>query len=102
FAPRGVILSGGPESVTFEQTPRAPQIVFELGVPVLGICYGQQTMAAQLGGKVESSTKREFGYARVRMHGHSRLFKGIRDEVDAGGAEYLHVWMSHGERVTAL
>ena len=102
FAPRGIILSGGPESVTFEQTPRAPQIVFELGVPVLGICYGQQTMAAQLGGKVESSTKREFGYARVRMHGHSRLFKGIRDEVDAGGAEYLHVWMSHGDRVTAL
>jgi GMP synthase (glutamine-hydrolysing) len=102
FAPRGVILSGGPESVTAEATPRAPQAVFELGVPVLGICYGQQTMAAQLDGKVESSNHREFGYARVRMHGHSKLFKGIRDEAEASGAEYLHVWMSHGDRVTAL
>ncbi len=102
FAPRGIILSGGPESVTLAQTPRVPRAVFELGVPVLGICYGQQAMAAQLGGKVESSTKREFGYARVRMHGHSQLFKGIRDETDASGAEYLHVWMSHGDRVTAL
>ncbi len=102
FAPRGVILSGGPESVTLEQTPRAPQGVFELKVPILGICYGQQTMAAQLGGKVESSNKREFGYARVRMHGHSKLFKGIRDEAESSGAEYLHVWMSHGDRVTQL
>ncbi len=102
FAPRGVILSGGPESVTLAQTPRAPQTVFELGVPVLGICYGQQTMAAQLGGKVEGSDEREFGYARVRMHGHSKLFKGIRDEAESSGAEYLHVWMSHGDCVTAL
>ncbi len=102
FAPRGIILSGGPESVTEAETPRAPQAVFELGVPVLGICYGQQTIAAQLGGGVESSDKREFGYARVRMHGHSRLFKGIRDEVAEGGQEYLHVWMSHGDRVTRL
>ena len=102
FAPRGIILSGGPESVTLEETPRAPQFVFEAGVPVLGICYGQQTMAAQLGGKVEGSNKREFGYARVRMHGHSKLFKNVRDETEANGAEYLHVWMSHGDRVTAL
>jgi GMP synthase (glutamine-hydrolysing) len=102
FAPRGIILSGGPETVTAEETPRAPAEVFALGVPVLGICYGQQTMAAQLGGKVESSNKREFGYARVRMHGHSRLFKNIRDEVEPNGAEYLHVWMSHGDRVTQL
>ena len=102
FAPRGVILSGGPETVTAAETPRAPQVVFELGVPVLGICYGQQTMAAQLGGQVESSDHREFGYARVRMHGHSKLFKGIRDEVEPSGAEYLHVWMSHGDRVTSL
>lgn len=102
FAPRGVILSGGPESVTADAAPRAPQTVFDLGVPVLGICYGQQTMAAQLGGKVESSNKREFGYARVRMHGHSKLFKGVRDEAEDSGAEYLHVWMSHGDRVTAL
>jgi GMP synthase (glutamine-hydrolysing) len=102
FAPRGVILSGGPETVTAAATPRAPQVVFELGVPVLGICYGEQTMAAQLGGQVEGSDHREFGYARVRMHGHSKLFKGIRDEVEPNGAEYLHVWMSHGDRVTAL
>ena len=102
FAPRGVILSGGPESVTAEETPRAPQLVFELGVPVLGICYGQQTMAAQLGGEVEGSDHREFGYAKVRMRGHSRLFKGIRDEVADNGQEFLHVWMSHGDRVTEL
>jgi GMP synthase (glutamine-hydrolysing) len=102
FAPKGIILSGGPESVTLDETPRAPQIVFEMNVPVLGICYGQQTMAAQLGGKVESSNHREFGYARVRMHGHSKLFKGVRDEIEDSGAEYLHVWMSHGDRVTAL
>jgi len=102
FAPRGIILSGGPESVTLDDTPRAPQAVFDANVPVLGICYGQQTMAMQLGGKVEGSSEREFGYARVRMHGHSRLFKNIRDESESSGAEYLHVWMSHGDRVTAL
>ncbi len=102
FAPRGIILSGGPESVTEAETPRAPQLVFELGVPVLGICYGQQTMAAQLGGRVETSERREFGYAQVRMRGHSRLFKGIRDEVADDGQEFLHVWMSHGDRVTQL
>ncbi len=102
FAPRGIILSGGPESVTEAETPRAPQLVFELGVPVLGICYGQQTMAAQLGGGVEGSDHREFGYAKVRMRGHSKLFKGIRDEVADNGQEFLHVWMSHGDRVTRL
>ncbi len=102
FAPRGIILSGGPESVTFAETPRAPQAVFELGVPVLGICYGQQTMAAQLGGTVEAGTKREFGYARVRMHGHSKLFRDLRDETDDKSAEWLHVWMSHGDKVTKL
>ena len=102
FAPRGVILSGGPETVTAAHTPRAPEAVFHLGVPVLGICYGQQTMAAQLGGVVEAGEKREFGYARVRLHGHSKLFKGIRDEAGDEGAEYLHVWMSHGDRVTRM
>jgi len=102
FAPKGVILSGGPESVTEEETPRASQLVFELGVPVLGICYGQQTMAAQLGGEVEGSDQREFGYAKVRMRGHSKLFKGIRDEAADNGQEFLHVWMSHGDRVTEL
>lgn len=102
FAPRGIILSGGPESVTLDETPRAPQGIYDMKVPILGICYGQQTMAAQLGGKVESSDKREFGYAKVRMHGHSKLFKGIRDEVEPSGAEYVHVWMSHGDKVTQL
>jgi GMP synthase (glutamine-hydrolysing) len=102
FAPKGVILSGGPESVTEAETPRAPQLVFELGVPVLGICYGQQTMAAQLGGEVEGSDRREFGYAKVRMRGHSKLFKGVRDETADNGQEFLHVWMSHGDRVTEL
>jgi len=102
FAPRGIILSGGPESVTVEETPRAPQLVFDLKIPVLGICYGQQTMASQLGGRVESSDKREFGYAKVRMRGHSKLFKDIRDEAADNGQEFLHVWMSHGDRVTEL
>ncbi len=102
FAPRGIILSGGPETVTLEGTPRAPQEIFTLGVPILGICYGQQTMAAQLGGEVASADKREFGYARVRMRGHSRLFRDMRDEREPDGKEYLHVWMSHGDRVTRL
>jgi GMP synthase (glutamine-hydrolysing) len=100
FAPKGIILSGGPETVTLESTPRAPQAVFELGVPVLGICYGLQTMAAQLGGEVEPGAKREFGYARVRLHGDSPLFHGLRDERDAAGRDWLHVWMSHGDRVS--
>ena len=102
FAPKAVILSGGPASVIEGESPRAPQQVFQLGVPVLAICYGQQTMAAQLGGKVESSEQREFGYAKVRMRGHSRLFRGIRDEAADNGQEFLHVWMSHGDRVTEL
>ena len=96
FAPCGVILSGGPASAT-AQTPRsAPAIVFELGVPVLGICYGMQIMAAQLGGKVEESREREFGYARVSVTGAGRLLAGIEDG-DGG----LEVWMSHGDRVLA-
>ncbi|MBI3778631.1 MAG: glutamine-hydrolyzing GMP synthase [Gammaproteobacteria bacterium] len=102
FSPKGIILSGGPESVTLAETPRAPQEIFSMGVPILGICYGQQTMAAQLGGAVEAGEKREFGYARVRMHGHSKLFRDIRDERSDDGAEWLHVWMSHGDKVTRL
>ena len=102
FAPRGIILSSGPESVTLDETPRAPREIFDMKVPILGICYGQQTMAAQLGGTVEAGDKREFGYARVRMHGHSKLFRDLRDEKEASGAEWLHVWMSHGDRVTQL
>ncbi len=102
FNPRGVILSGGPESVTLESTPRAPQVVFELGVPVLGICYGMQTMAAQLGGAVESSAHREFGYAQVRARGHSRLLRDIEDHTTPEGYGILDVWMSHGDRVMRL
>jgi len=102
FAPRGVILSGGPESVHAALAVRAPQVVFELGVPVLGICYGMQTMAAQLGGEVEPSSRREFGHARVRALGRSALLDGIRDEAAEGGEALLDVWMSHGDRVSAL
>ncbi len=102
FAPKGIILSGGPESVTLAETPRAPQEIFDMKIPILGICYGQQTMAAQLGGAVAAGDKREFGYARVRMHGHSKLFRDIRDERLDDGSEWLHVWMSHGDKVTRL
>jgi len=99
FAPKGIILSGGPESVTLEETPRASPLVFELGVPVLGICYGMQTMAAQLGGQVETSTHREFGYAQVRARAHSPLLRDIEDHTSAEGYGLLDVWMSHGDRV---
>jgi GMP synthase (glutamine-hydrolysing) len=102
FDPAGIILSGGPNSVYEEETPKAPQVVFELSVPVLGICYGMQTMAAQLGGEVESGTVREFGYAEIRAQGHSRLFEGIQDKTNAQGHGLLDVWMSHGDKVTAL
>ncbi len=102
FDPRGIILSGGPNSVYEASEWRAPQLVFELGVPVLGICYGMQTMAAQLGGTVESSSKREFGYAEMRAHGHSRLFEGIQDRSNEHGHGLLDVWMSHGDKVTGL
>lgn len=99
FAPRGVILSGSPESVYDIQGPAAPEIVFNLDVPVLGICYGMQTMAAQLGGEVESSTHREFGFAQVRPSSASRLLDGLEDNRDAQGRRVLDVWMSHGDRV---
>ncbi|NIW86816.1 MAG: glutamine-hydrolyzing GMP synthase [Gammaproteobacteria bacterium] len=100
--PRGIVLSGGPESVTALQGLRAPQAVFELGVPVLGICYGMQTMAAQLGGSVETARQREFGYAQVRARGHSRLLRDIEDHTSAEGYALLDVWMSHGDRVITL
>jgi GMP synthase (glutamine-hydrolysing) len=102
FHPRGIILSGGPESVTDSSPPRAPRAVFELNVPVLGICYGMQTMAQQLGGRVAPSTHREFGYAQVAVVGASRLLDGLQDHADAGGRALLDVWMSHGDRVEAL
>ncbi len=95
----GIILSGGPSSVTEGDTPRAPQAVFELGVPVLGVCYGMQTMAAQLGGKVENGHVREFGYAEVRARGHTALLKDINDFVTPEGHGMLKVWMSHGDKV---
>jgi GMP synthase (glutamine-hydrolysing) len=102
FKPRGIILSGGPESVTDANPPRAPEPVFTLGVPVLGICYGMQTMAQQLGGRVAPSTEREFGYAEVTVTGASRLLDGIEDRRDGRGRAMLDVWMSHGDRVDAL
>src|SRR5579862_3547362 len=102
FAPKAVILSGGPESVYEEKGPEAPRRVFELGIPVLGICYGMQTMAAQLGGEVQSATHREFGAAQVRPIGTSRLLDGLEDNRDPAGRRVLDVWMSHGDRVAAL
>ncbi|WP_151669607.1 glutamine-hydrolyzing GMP synthase [Nitrincola schmidtii] len=103
FAPKGIILAGGPESVTELDSPRAPQEVFEMGIPLLGICYGMQTMAEQLGGKVETSEKREFGYARVKLaDSPSRLLEGIEDHIANNGALSLDVWMSHGDKVTVI
>jgi len=102
FGPRGVILSGGPASVYEDSTPKAPESVFKLGVPVLGICYGMQTMAAQLGGQVENAKVREFGYAEVRARGHSKLLEGIQDRINGEKHGLLDVWMSHGDKVTAL
>ena len=102
FAPKGIILSGGPESVTVAGSPRASDAVWSLGVPVLGICYGMQTMAEQLGGKVAPGTVHEFGYAQVRARGHSKLFEGIEDHRNAEGHGLLDVWMSHGDYVCEL
>jgi GMP synthase (glutamine-hydrolysing) len=102
FKPAGIILSGGPSSVTEGDAPRAPQVVFELGVPVLGICYGMQTMAAQLGGEVEVGLVREFGYAEIRARGHSKLFRDIQDRNNEAGHGLLDVWMSHGDKVTLM
>jgi len=102
FAPRGIILSGGPASVYENATPQAPEGVFKLGVPVLGICYGMQTMAGQLGGEVLGSRVREFGHAEIRARGHSKLLEGIQDRVNGEKHGLLDVWMSHGDKVTAL
>ena len=102
FNPKGIILSGGPDSTIGDAAPVAPQFVFDLGIPVLGICYGMQTMAMQLGGQVESSEHREFGYAQIRAHGHSALLRDIEDHVTEEGYGLLDVWMSHGDRVAKL
>jgi GMP synthase (glutamine-hydrolysing) len=102
FAPKGIILSGSHASTYEEHELRAPQAVWDSGVPVLGICYGMFTMAVQQGGQVEASAHREFGYAEVRAHGHTALLKGIEDFRTAEGHGMLKVWMSHGDKVTAL
>ncbi|WP_255992191.1 glutamine-hydrolyzing GMP synthase [Chitinolyticbacter albus] len=101
FAPKAIILSGGPNSV-YESDYQADPALFALGVPVLGICYGMQWMAQALGGKVESGDKREFGYAEIRARGHSQLFNGLQDRSNTEGHGLLDVWMSHGDKVTAL
>jgi GMP synthase (glutamine-hydrolysing) len=102
FGAKGVVLSGSHASTYEDQDLRAPQAVWELGVPVLGICYGMFTMAVQQGGQVEASSHREFGYAEVRAHGHTKLLNGIEDFATAEGHGMLKVWMSHGDKVTAL
>lgn len=102
FKPSGIILSGGPESTTETNSPRAPEYVFKAGVPVLGVCYGMQTMAMQLGGAVESSTQREFGYAQVEVVADSKMFSGIQDTLNSAGNPVMDVWMSHGDKVTAI
>lgn len=102
FNPTGIILSGGPESVTEAGSPRAPAYVFEAGVPVLGVCYGMQTMAEQLGGKVQGSDEREFGYAQVEVLAPNKLFAKIEDHIGANGNALLDVWMSHGDKVVQI
>ena len=102
FAPKGIILSGSHASTYEEQDLRAPELIWQLGVPVLGICYGMFTMTVQLGGQVEASSHREFGYAEVRARGHTQLLDGIEDHRTAEGHGMLKVWMSHGDKVTAL
>ena len=102
YGASGIILSGSHQSAYEESTDKAPPLVFELGVPVLGICYGMQTMAMQLGGKVEAGSVREFGHAQIRAHGHTKLFDRIQDETNEQGHGLLNVWMSHGDKVTEL
>jgi GMP synthase (glutamine-hydrolysing) len=102
FRPHGVILSGSPESTTVADGPRAPGRILELKTPLLGICYGMQTMAVQLGGRVESSDHREFGYAQVRAHAHSTLLRDIEDHASPEGYGLLDVWMSHGDQVIGI
>src|SRR5688572_31086757 len=102
YGARGVILSGSHMSAYESSNDQAPRAVFELGVPVLGICYGMQTMAQQLGGKVEAGKVREFGYAEVRARGHTRLLDGVEDSRTPEGHGLLKVWMSHGDKVVEM
>ena len=102
FNPSGIILSGGPDTVSEDSSARAPKIVFDLNVPILGICYGMQTMAVQLGGEAKSADKAEFGFAQIRARNHSQLLSDIDDEINSKGHGFLDVWMSHGIEVTKL
>ncbi len=102
FNPNGIILSGGPDTVSKIDSARAPNIVFDLNIPILGICYGMQTMAVQLGGEARSAKKAEFGFAKIRARNHSKLLVGIEDEINSQGHGLLDVWMSHGIEVTKL
>ena len=102
FKPKAIIFSGGPNSVYADNTPEAPQICFDISCPILGICYGMQTMVKQLGGKVETSNNREFGYAEIRAQGHSNLLRGIEDKTNDAGHGILEVWMSHGDKVASI
>jgi GMP synthase (glutamine-hydrolysing) len=102
FNPNGIILSGGPDTVSKIDSARAPNIVFDLNIPILGICYGMQTMAVQLGGEARSAKKAEFGFAKIRARNHSKLLVGIEGEINSQGHGLLDVWMSHGIEVTKL
>ena len=102
FKPNGIILTGGPDTVSFTDSARAPYMVFELGVPILGICYGMQTMAVQLGGDANSAEKAEYGFAQLRAQNHSELLRDLSDEINSAGHSLLDVWMSHGIEVTKL
>ncbi len=102
FGVTGIILSGGPNSVYEEETPSAPEEIFKLNTPILGICYGMQTIVKQLGGTVQTSKKREFGYAEIRAHDHSKLLNKIQDRNNEKGHGLIDVWMSHGDKVTSL
>src|SRR5258706_7700491 len=96
FGAKGIIFSGGPESTTLADAPKAPQAAFDAGLPILGICYGMQTLAAQLGGATEAADAREFGHAQVDLIGKNTLLDGLSDHA---GAKILHVWLSHGDHV---
>ncbi|MDA0280904.1 MAG: glutamine-hydrolyzing GMP synthase [Proteobacteria bacterium] len=102
FDPQGIIFSGGPESANHDESPRPPEFIYELGKPILGICYGMQTMAEHFSGKVEASSKSEFGFAQVDVIAPNKLFEGIEDRLTTSGASQLDVWMSHGDKVTKL
>jgi len=102
FNPSGIILSGGPDTVNNDGSARAPDMIFELDIPILGICYGMQTMAVQLGGEANSSAKAEFGFAQIRSRNHSNLLSNINDEININAHGLLDVWMSHGIEVTKL